>query len=105
MKRFCRALLTTVLAALLATAFAATTACGAIRIGARFPIDPKTELKVGHDQKTDVVRKMGQPYRSFVDSQGHEIYTYVWADGQGAGQKCVIAFNANDVVYLVEVAP
>ena len=76
-----------------------------MRIGARFPIDPQKELKVGHDQKADVVRKMGQPYRKFIDSQGHEVFTYVWANGRGGGQKCVIAFNQNDVVYLVEVAP
>ncbi len=79
--------------------------CGSVSIGRRFPINPVAELKVGHDQKQDVIRKMGQPYRRFVDSQGHEVFTYVWADGNGAGQKCVIAFNKNNVVYLVEVAP
>ena len=79
--------------------------CGSARLGSKFKIDPKRELKVGHDQKADVIRKMGQPYRKFVDSKGHEVFTYVWASGTGAGQKCVIAFNKNNVVYLVEVAP
>ena len=80
-------------------------ACTNLRLGRRFPIDPRSELKIGHDQKTDVLRKMGQPYRRFVDSEGREVFSYVWADGEGQGQKAIIAFNNNDVVYLVEVAP
>ena len=80
-------------------------ACASPQIGRPFPIDPVRELKVGYDEKTDVLREMGQPYRSFVDSQGHEVFVYVWADGRGGGQKCLIAFNENDVVYLVEMAP
>jgi hypothetical protein len=74
-------------------------------IGRRFAVNPQTALKVGHDQKSDVLRKMGQPYRRFVDSEGREVFTYVWADGRGAGQKAIIAFNRNNVVYLVEVVP
>jgi hypothetical protein len=83
----------------------AVMACANPQIGRPFPIDPLRELKVGYDEKADVLREMGQPYRSFVDSQGHEVFVYVWADGRGGGQKCLIAFNENDVVYLVELAP
>jgi hypothetical protein len=79
-------------------------ACAGPQIGRPFPIDPVRELKLGYDEKADVLREMGQPYRSFVDSQGHEVFVYVWADGRGGGQKCLIAFNENDVVYLVELA-
>jgi hypothetical protein len=85
--------------------FAPSLACTSMALGRRFPIDPRSGLKIGHDQKRDVLRKMGQPYRRFVDTEGREVFTYVWADGKGQGQKAIIAFNANDVVYLVEVAP
>ena len=80
-------------------------ACGTARIGRPLAIDPRRELKIGHDHKDDVLRKMGQPHRSFVDDNGHEVFAYVWADGRGGGQKVLIAFNENGVVYLVEVAP
>jgi hypothetical protein len=80
-------------------------ACTPLWLGRRFPIDPQAELKVGHDQKSDVLRKMGRPYRSFVDSEGREVFTYLWADGEGNGQKAVIAFNKNNVIYLIEVSP
>ena len=83
----------------------AVMACASPQIGRPFPIDPVRELKIGYDEKTDVLLEMGQPYRTFVDSQGHEVFVYVWADGRGGGQKCLIAFNENDVVYLVEMAP
>ena len=83
----------------------AVMACASPQIGRPFPIDPVRELKIGYDEKTDVLLEMGQPYRVFVDSQGHEVFVYVWADGRGGGQKCLIAFNENDVVYLVEMAP
>jgi hypothetical protein len=80
-------------------------ACTPIWLGRRFQADPQTALKVGHDQKSDVLRKMGRPYRKFVDSQGREVFTYLWADGNGNGQKAVIAFNKNNVIYLIEVSP
>ena len=82
-----------------------STACGPLWLGRRFQADPQTALKVGHDQKSDVLRKLGRPYRSFVDSEGREVFTYLWADGRGNGQKAVIAFNKNNVIYLIEVAP
>lgn len=84
--------------------FAGLVACAAPRLGRRFAIDPN-DLKVGHDQKADVLRKMGQPYRRFADSKGREVFVYVWADGRGSGEKCTIGFNENDTVYLVEVSP
>ena len=80
-------------------------ACGPLWLGARFPINPQTDLKIGHDQKSDVLRKLGRPYRTFVDSAGREVFTYLWADGEGNGEKAVIAFNKNNVIYLIEVSP
>lgn len=82
-----------------------TTGCGALVLGRPFGIDPRAEIKVGHDVKNDVIRKMGPPYRRSVDGEGHEIYVYVWADGEGNGQKCIVAFNKNDIAYVVDVAP
>jgi hypothetical protein len=85
--------------------FLCAAACSAVKIGRPFAVDPRGDLKVGHDRKADVVKKMGEPYRRFVDSGGHEVFTYVYADGNGGGSKAIIAFNKNDVVYLVEVVP
>jgi hypothetical protein len=79
--------------------------CGHASLGRPFTVDPKAEIKIGHDVKADVIRKLGQPFRRSVDSDGHEMFVYVWADGEGQGQKCVVAFNKNDVAYVVEVAP
>ena len=87
------------------TALVASTACVPLVIGRPFQVDPRAAIKVGYDAKADVVRKMGEPYRRSVDAEGHEAYVYVWADGDGGGQKCIVAFNKNDVAYLVEVAP
>ena len=84
---------------------AALLSCASMALGRRFPMDPRTGLKVGHDQKSDVLKKMGQPFRRFVDSAGREVFTYVWANGKRAGQKAIIAFNKNHVVYLIEVNP
>ena len=80
-------------------------ACSPLVLGRPFKVDPRSEIKVGHDLKADVLRKMGDPYRRSVDSEGHEMLVYVFADGKGEGQKCVVAFNKNDVAYVVEVAP
>lgn len=80
-------------------------ACAPLVLGRPFQTDPRTAIKVGHDSKADVLRKMGAPYRRSVDSEGHEMLVYVFADGKGEGQKCVVAFNKNDVAYVVEVAP
>ena len=90
------------LAVLLSSAVAG---CGSMALGHRFPINPATDIKIGHDRVDDVVRKMGTPYRRFTDAKGRQILTYVWADGDGAGQKCVVAFNEAGLAYVVEVAP
>ncbi len=79
-------------------------ACAPATIGRRLSADPRSELKVGYDAKADVVKKLGQPYRKTVDSKGHEVWTYAWADGNGAGQKYTVAFNGADVVFLVEAS-
>lgn len=80
-------------------------ACAGPRLGRPFRVDPRVDVKVGFDTKRDVITKMGKPYRTFVDSAGREVLTYVWADGRGGGEKCLIALNKNGLVYLIEVYP
>ena len=46
---------------------------------------------------------MGPPYRSVIDKRGQEVLTYVWADGRGGGEKCLIVLNKNGIVSVVEV--
>lgn len=77
--------------------------CASLSLGSRFPINPRQQIKVGHDTEKDVITKMGQPFRRATDAQGRAILTYVWADGKGYGEKCVVAFNKNGLVYVVEV--
>ena len=77
-------------------------ACSALRLGGKFKVDPLSAIKIGHDTKKDVLHKMGQPKRRSIDSEGREIFTYIWANGEGSGQVCTVAFNKNDVVYVVE---
>ncbi|MBI2377838.1 MAG: hypothetical protein HYV07_27800 [Deltaproteobacteria bacterium] len=77
--------------------------CVSVPIGRRVSADPRTALKVGHDRQSDVLSKLGPPYRKFVDSRGHEVFAYLWADGEGAAEKCLVAFNEVGAVYLVEV--
>ena len=79
--------------------------CAPAFIGRRYRANPRTDIKVGYDQKSDVIAKMGQPHQTSVDSAGQEILTYVWADGRGRGEQTLIAINKNGVVYLVEVYP
>ena len=81
------------------------TACGPLTLGRHFKLNPSADLKIGHDQQKDVLRKLGQPFRRAVDAKGRQIFTYLWADGKGAGKKCTIAFNKNGVVSIVEVVP
>jgi hypothetical protein len=76
-----------------------------VSLGRRFNTDPRAQIKVGFHQKEDVLRELGQPYRVSVDSRGREVFTYLWADGSGAGQKCLVAFNDNSVSYLVDCSP
>ena len=79
--------------------------CGPVTIGSPFRVNPEKAIKVGHDTRKDVLNKMGNPYRKNVDAKGREIFTYLWADGKGNGRKCVILFNKNNLVALVEVVP
>jgi|GEM_PF-2691583 len=76
--------------------------CAPITLGSPFKTDPH-KIKVAHHTKKDVEVMMGQPFRKSVDAKGREIYTYLWADGQGGGMKCIIAFNEEDKVMFVEV--
>ena len=78
-------------------------ACAPMQLGRKFQADPIAAIKAGHDQRRDVLVKMGEPYRVSVDAKGREIFTYLWADGRGDGSQCLIAFNKNGVVSLVEV--
>lgn len=78
-------------------------ACAPLTLGRRFTINPSKEIKVGYDTLSDVERKMGPAYRKSRDSSGCLILTYLWADGKGSGQKCIILFNKNEIVALVEV--
>lgn len=77
-------------------------ACSPLRLGQPFRTDP-TKIKVGHDSRQDVLAKMGGPYRAATDSRGQEVLTWVWADGRGKGEKCIVVLNKNGVVSLVEV--
>ena len=79
--------------------------CSPVTIGRPFPVNPYKAIKVGHDSRKDILNKMGNPYRKNFDAKGREIFTYVWADGKGNGRKCVILFNKNNLVALVEVVP
>lgn len=83
----------------------ALSACSPVVLGRRLGVDPRLTFKVGHHEKADVLRELGEPYRRFTDSQGNEVFTYLWVDGLGGGQKCTVAFNQNNVIYLVEVVP
>jgi hypothetical protein len=78
-------------------------ACAPRSIGRRFSINAATNIKVGHDQKRDVLTKLGPPVRRIIDGSGCEIFTYLWANGKGAGYKSIIAFNKNQIVSLVEI--
>ncbi|MEC9071330.1 MAG: hypothetical protein VX938_03085 [Myxococcota bacterium] len=90
-------------AALLAASLV-TPACGGAQLGRPYP-EPTTTLKVGYDREEDVLAKMGAPYRRTLDSRGRMLFTYLWADGEGAGQSCLVAFNEDGIVSLVDVAP
>ena len=68
-------------------------ACAPLSMGRPFRVNPEIALKPGHDSRGDVISKMGQHFRKSLDSQGREIFTYLWADGKGGGQKCIVLFN------------
>lgn len=79
--------------------------CSPILLGSKFKVRPTEAIKVGHDHQKDVLKKMGNPYRRSVDPKGRTLFTYVWTDGKGSGEKCTVAFNKNGIVSLVEVSP
>ena len=62
----------------------------------------ESRLRPGFDDKKSVLTLLGKPQRSVQDAAGREIYFYYWADGEGQGERVVIAFNTNGVVYLVD---
>ena len=78
-------------------------ACGGVQLGRPFP-EPTSTLKIGYDREADVIAKMGAPYRRTLDSRGRLLLTYLWADGEGQGQTCLVALNEDGVVALVDVA-
>ena len=90
---------------LIATGLLLIQACAPLSMGRPFKVYPEIALNPGHDSKGDVLSKMCQPFRKSVDNEGREIFTYLWADGKGNGQKCIILFNKNKTVALVEVIP
>lgn len=90
------------MASLLAASLLA--ACSPLTLGRDFGDTPQ-KIKIGHHTAKDVVGMMGPPYRRTIDPSGHEIYTYLWADGTGGGSKCVIAFNKQSEVVVIEVTP
>ena len=48
---------------------------------------------------------LGRPYRKTIDPMGRTILVYLWADGDGNGEKCVIGFNEVGLVHSIEVTP
>ena len=79
--------------------------CFPLSLGRRFSSDPHKVVKVGFHQEQDVLDLLGRPYRRTIDSNGRLLLVYLWADGEGAGEKCVIGFNELGVVHSLEVSP
>lgn len=91
------------IAVLLISLLGVNSACLPTHLGHPFSPDPERELKVGFDQKRDVIRKLGAPYRTHSDEQGNTLFVYLWSDGDRRGRKCVIMFNTQGVVSIVNV--
>lgn len=85
--------------------FSFITGCFPVTLGKRFQSDPRSTVKIGFHQEGDVIALMGRPYRKSVDESGRTILVYLWADGEGDGEKCVIGFNELGVVHSLEVSP
>ena len=81
------------------------TACFPVQLGRGFQADPRTTIKVGFHQEGDVLALLGRPYRKTIDPMGRTILVYLWADGDGNGEKCVIGFNEVGLVHSIEVTP
>lgn len=77
-------------------------ACAPAKLGQRFRVSPREAVKLGVDNRTTVQSTLGAPQRRFTDPDGREVFVYLWADGEGAGEKYMIAFNTEGVAYLVE---
>lgn len=71
--------------------------------GPRFT-EMQAKLRAGFDDKKSVLAALGPPQQQLTDGQGREIFVYVWADGRGDGEHCVVAFNTSGVVYLVDAS-
>jgi outer membrane protein assembly factor BamE (lipoprotein component of BamABCDE complex) len=72
-------------------------------LGRPFSQNPLREVKVGFDQKKDVLRKLGTPYRQHADEYGNTFFVYVWSDGAKQARKCVVMFNSQGLVSIVNV--
>lgn len=81
------------------------TSCFPLSLGRRFASDPQKVVKVGFHQEQDVVDLLGRPYRRTIDADGRVLLVYLWTDGEGAGEKCVIGFNELGVAHSLEVSP
>ena len=79
--------------------------CFPVSLGRQFQSDPRSTLKVGFHKEGDVIALMGRPFRKSVDDSGRTILVYLWVDGEGDGEKCVIGFNEMGVVHSIEVTP
>lgn len=79
--------------------------CFPVTLGRGFQTDPRTTLKIGFHQEGDVVALMGRPFRKSIDASGRTILVYLWTDGEGDGEKCVIGFNDIGVIHSIEVTP
>ena len=82
-----------------------TVACFPVQLGRSFQADPRTTIKVGFHQEGDVLALLGRPYRKTIDPMGRTLLVYLWTDGDGAGEKCVIGFNEVGLVHSIEVSP
>ncbi len=80
-------------------------ACFPVQLGRGFQADPRTTVKVGFHQEGDVLALLGRPYRKTIDPMGRTILVYLWTDGDGNGEKCVIGFNEVGLVHSIEVTP
>lgn len=77
--------------------------CASNSLGLRYPSPAKT-IKLGYDTESDVVKKMGRPFRRSIDTKGRTILTYVWADGNSASRTCIVSFNADGIAAILDVA-
>ena len=87
----------------LALCFSLVGGCANNSLGLRYPA-PETTIKLGHDTVSDVVTKMGSPFRRSIDSKGRKVLTYVWADGAAESRTCIIAFNIDGIAAILDVA-